>query len=381
MKPFFVIALMASLAACGREESRKVEAAPSKPAQVRVVAASLQQWPAVYEATGTIRAVSTGVMSSRVMGYVQQVNAAVGERVRQGQVLITLDARDLETNLRRAEAGQAEARAAVPEVETAIAAAKANLDLAQSTFRRIDDLAQKKSVSNQELDEASARMKAAQANYEMAVAKRAQIQSRIAQADEEQHAARIMREYASIAAPFAGVVTAKSVEPGNLASPGAPLITLEREDAYRLELAVEESKLAAVHVGQSVKVSLDTCQADARVAEIVPSVDAASRSYTVKVNLAQSKACPALRSGMFGRAGFPLGTRGVIAVPAAAILERGQLQSVFVVEDGAAHMRLITAGRRSGDSIEVLSGLNEGEKVIVPGSTSPADGARVEVLP
>ena len=120
---------------------------------------------------------------------------------------------------------------------------RSNLDLAQTTFKRIQDLAEKKSVSSQEFDEASARLKAAQAAYQMAVSRRAQVQSRIEQAVAGQRSARIMRDYAQIAAPFAGVVTARSVEPGALASPGVPLLTIEREGSYRLEASVEESRL------------------------------------------------------------------------------------------------------------------------------------------
>ena len=202
MRPIPIVILAAILGGCGRNEARRVEAAPPAPVSVGVSAASPQEWPAVYEATGTVRARATAVVSSKVMGYVQQVNARVGDRVSEGQALITLDARELEANLRRAEAGQAEAQSAVPEVEQGIAAAKANLDLAQATFRRVEDLYGKKSVSNQEFDEASARLKAAQATHEMAVAKRAQVQARIAQAAEEQRAARITRDHASIAAPL-----------------------------------------------------------------------------------------------------------------------------------------------------------------------------------
>ena len=117
----------------------------------------------------------------------------------------------------------------------------------------MEDLADKKSISSQEFDEASARLKAAQAAYEMAVSRRAQVQSRIEQAVAGQRSARIMRDYTQIAAPFAGVVTARSVEPGTLASPGVPLLTIEREGSYRLEASVEESRLGTVHAGQNVE--------------------------------------------------------------------------------------------------------------------------------
>jgi len=212
----------------------------------------------------------------------------------------------------------------------------------------------------------------------MARAKRGQLDPKLAQVGQEIRAAKIIRDYARIAAPFAGVVTARPVEPGILAAPGAPLLTIEREGDYRLEAPVDESKIAAVKAGQKVEVSLEALdrRLTARVSEIVPAVDASSRAYTVKIDL---PAAPNLRSGMFGRAWFPLGTRKLMAIPAAAKVERGQLQSVFVIEDGAARGRLITTGTRFENAEEVLSGLSEGEKVIAPVPTGLMDGARVEV--
>jgi RND family efflux transporter MFP subunit len=261
-----------------------------------------------------------------------------------------------------------------------VAGSKANLDLARSTFGRMEELASRKSISSQEFDEASARLKSAQAGYEMARSRRGQVDSRLAQVEEEIRAAKITRDYARIAAPFAGVVTAKSVEPGNLAAPGAPLLTIEREGAYRLEAAVEESKLPVVKTGQNVEVGLEALdrRLAARVSEIGPAVDAASRTYTVKIDL---PAVANLRSGMFGRAWFPMRARQVLAVPSAALVERGQLQSVFVVEQGAARMRLVTTGKRAAGAVEVLSGLSQGENVVSPVPAALADGAPVQVRP
>jgi RND family efflux transporter MFP subunit len=250
--------------------------------------------------------------------------------------------------------------------------------LAQTTFKRMEELAAKKSISNQELDEASARLKAAQANYDMIRSRRAQINSKMASAEQEIRAAQIMRDYARLTAPFSGVVMTRTVEPGNLASPGTPLLTLEQDGLYRLEASVDESRLASVRVGQAVEAVIEATdrRMNARVSEIVPSVDSASRTYTVKLDL---PAMPNLRTGMFGRAIFPLGVQKVVAVPLAALMERGQLQSVYVVEDGVAHTRLITTGRRNSDAVEVLSGLNAGEKVVLPVPVGLQDGVRVEV--
>jgi RND family efflux transporter MFP subunit len=314
------------------------------------------------------------------MGYVREVKVQAGDRVREGQLLVTLDARDLDVNSRRAEAALIEVRSSAPEADSAVAAAKANLDLAQATFKRMQDLFSKKSISNQEFDEASAKLKAAQAAHDMARARRVQLDAQAARVQQEVRATEVARSYAEITAPFAGVVTAKSADPGALALPGAPLLTIEREGAYRLEASVEESRLSAIRVGQAVSVTLDgeDRTLEARVSEIVPAVDAASRSYTVKIDLPSA---PVLRSGVFGRASFQLGSRPTLTIPAAAVSDRGQLQSVLVAENGVARIRMITAGQKSKDQVEVLSGLTAGEKVIFPVPRGLADGARVEARP
>ncbi|MFY9727158.1 MAG: efflux RND transporter periplasmic adaptor subunit [Bryobacteraceae bacterium] len=372
-------ASVALMSACGGADSGPKTTVSNAPAiEVQAATASIEQWPNVYEATGTVRARTAAVVSSKIMAYVRQVAVQVGDRVREGQLLVTLDSQDLDTNVRRAQAAEAEVASAIPEADNGVAYAKANLDLAQSTFKRMAELEAKKSISNQEFDEASARLKSAQAAYEMARAKRTQLDSKRAEVEQEIRGAKIMQDYARISAPFSGVVTAKSVDPGNLAAPGAPLLTVEREGDYRLEASVDESKLPLVKAGQAVDVAVESLdrRLNARVSEIVPAVDAASRAYVVKIDLPGMEN---LRSGMFGRAWFPMGTRQALTIPPQALIERGQLQSVFVIEDGIAHTRLVTTGERRPAAIEVLSGLSGGEKLASPVPPGLTDGARVEV--
>lgn len=368
------------LVSCGKEEAKRATPVAAAPVAIHTAAAGEQEWPSGFEATGTVRARTSGAVSSKVMGYVQQVSARVGEHVRAGQTLVTLEVRDLDSAVRTAEVSKAEVQAAIPEAESSIAAARANQELARATFRRMEDLFAKKSISNQEFDEASARLKAAEANYEMARARRAQIDSRLAQADQGIRSAGVMRDYAKLTAPFAGVVTARNVEPGNLATPGTPLLVVELEGSLRLEAMLDESRLGSVKVGQTVEVSLEALDKTlmAKVTEIEPSVDATSRSYTVKIDL---PSLAQLRSGMFGRVVFATSARKVLTVPAGALQERGQLQTVFAVEDGAAHARLVTTGERGAAGVEILSGLSAGEQVVRPIPAGLQDGAKVEVRP
>jgi len=379
-KLWLMIPLAFLITGCGEPGRESKTATPAAPVVVSTVTAAEQPWPAIYEATGTVRARTSAVIAAKLMGYVREVKIQTGDRVREGQLLVTLDARDLDVNSRHAEATLEEVRSSMPEADSAVAGAKANLDLAQTTFNRMQDLFNKKSISNQEFDEASAKLKSAQAAHEMARAKRAQLDAQAARVQQEVRATEVARSYAEITAPFGGVVTAKAVDPGTLAVPGTPLLTIEREGAYRLEASVEESHLAAIRVGQPVSVTLDGIDRtlDARVSEIVPAVDAASRSYIVKIDLPNVST---LRSGAFGRASFSIGSREALSIPAAAVSERGQLQSVLVAENGVASRRLITAGLKNKDRIEVLSGLTTGDKVIFPVPQGVGDGTVVEVRP
>jgi RND family efflux transporter MFP subunit len=366
------------LAGCSEAPPEKASG-PSTPAiAVSIVTAETETWPSTYEATGTVRAQTSAVISARLMGYVREVKAQVGDRVREGQLLVTLDARDLDTGSRRAEDAREGVRTAIPEADSGVVAAKANLDLAQVTFGRMQELFQKKSISNQEFDESSSKLKAAQAAYEMAQARRVQLNPRLAQADQEVRAAEVARGYADVVAPFAGLVTSKSVDPGSLAVPGAPLFTIERDGDYRLEASVDESRLTAIRMGQPVSVSVASLdrKLNARVSEIVPTVDSAARAYTVKIDL---PAVPSIRSGVFGRAMFQLGSRPLLAIPSGTVTDHGQLQSVWIVDQGMARTRLITTGEKFQERVEVLSGLAPGENVIFPVPQGLSDGARVEV--
>jgi len=384
MRPYYALAslsaLLLVLAGCGSEPAPKAVTAHATPVRVEAVAVVETAWPSTYEATGTVRARTTATISSKLMGYAREVRARVGDRVHQGQALVVLDARDLDSNVSRAEAGREELKSAIPEADSGIASARAQLELAQVTFNRMQDLLNKRSITNQEFDESSARLRAAQAGFDMARAKRSQLDAKMAQVEQEVRAAGIQRGYSDITAPFSGIIITKSIEPGMLAVPGAPLFTIEREGTYRLEASIEESRLSLARVGKTVSVTIDGLDRTfaARVAEVVPAVDSAARTGTVKIDL---PALPQLRSGLFGRALFDTGARKALTIPAASVVERGQLQSVYVAENNIAHVRLVTVGTSVKNQVEVLSGLNLGDRVIAPVPMGLRDGAFIEVRP
>jgi len=345
-------------------------------AQVETVADS--EIADIYQASGSVRARYSAAIAAKIAANILEVRVQTGDHVQAGQTLIVLDSPDLEANLRRSEAARAEAESAIDETESAITAARANFELARVTHKRFQDLLANASVSQQELDESQARLRSAEATVEMAASKRRQIGARRSQAEAEIAAANVALGYATLTAPFAALVTERKADPGALAMPGAQLLVLEREGDARLEASIDESRLRLVRLGESVAVEIDGLNRTVagRVAEVVPSVDAATRSFTVKIDL---PALPGLRSGMFGRAGFAAGKRVALVVPQSAVLERGQIRSVYIVEGDTARLRLVALGEERGDLREVLSGLNAGERIIVRPAPLLADGARVAI--
>ncbi|MDX2154652.1 MAG: efflux RND transporter periplasmic adaptor subunit [Bryobacteraceae bacterium] len=374
-----VLVVTTALAGCGASTQPHQKAEESGGTiKVRTVTAAMVDWPSGRKATGTVRARTTAAVSAKVMGYVREVRARAGDTVRAGDLLVILDARDLEAGVQQAEAARAEATSAMAEMENGISAAKAQLALAETTFKRMESLHARKSISSQEFDEATARLRLAAAAHEAALSKREQLKNRIRHADAAVTSASISRGYSELRAPFAGVVTERRVEPGNLATPGTPLLILEQAGSYRLEASVEESMTGRVRVGQTMPVSLEAVgiHTTGKVSEIVPAVDAASRGFLVKIDL---EAAPGVRSGVYGVAEFPGSGRRALAVPTEALRIQGQLQSVMVISGGRARVRLVSAGERRGESVEILSGLEPGETVAAPVPERLTDGSRIEV--
>lgn len=380
MKATAVILIISSAGwflSCGGEHPTS-EAAKLPPVPVKVATAAEVEWPAIYEAAGTVRAHTAATLSAKVMGVVEDFRVDAGDRVKAGQVLVTLDARDLEAGYRRASAGLAEASSAMVEVNSAIAAAKAQLDLAEATFKRMEDLHDKRSISDQEFDQVTAKRQMARANYKMAESKKQQLADKTQQAEEAVATAKIMRGYAKIKAPFDGIVTAKMADRGDLASPGVPLVRIEKAGRYHLEAALDESLLSEIRVGQRITADLGALERklEARITEVVPAVDSRSRAFVVKAELPN---LPNLRSGLFGRVRIETAARKVVTAPVQAIVKRGQVEAVFVVDDGRVRARLVTVGERRKDQVEILSGLVAGEQLVAPIPPNLRDGSPVEV--
>ncbi|MEP7117548.1 MAG: efflux RND transporter periplasmic adaptor subunit [Acidobacteriota bacterium] len=344
------------------------------PIAVRVATVTQGDVAGATEAGGVVQARTTATLAAQVLAPVAAVLVAPGDRVRTGQLLVELDGRDLEASARSAVAGAAQARDGAVAAAADERAAQAALTLARANHGRIVGLSAKRSATAQELDEAAAALAAADARAAGAAARVQEANSGITRATAASDAASATASFLRITAPFDGVITEKMVEPGNMATPGMPLLRVEDTRGFRLEVRVDESRAASIRMGGAVDVVLDG--ADGRtvtlagvVAEISRALDAGARSFLVKVTLPVT---PDLRSGAFGRARFPDAARTALTIPAEAIVQQGQVSAVFVANDGVARLRLV---RMRGTEVE--AGLSAGEIVILAPPPGLTDGRRI----
>ena len=332
--------------------------------------------PDTFEAGGIVQARTTATLMARIAAPVREVRAVPGDRVRAGQVLIVLDGRDLAAQARRARAEGASADQDVIAAAAERQAAEAALALARATHARIAGLESKRSATPQELDDATGALRAAEARAAGAEARAQAAVSGVEGARAASEAADAIEAFSRIAAPFDGVVTEKMVEPGNMAAPGTPLMRVEDTRRFRLDVRVDESRIGRISAGASVAIAFDAGADDARVVggtvtEVGRAVDADVRSFLVKIELPADRG---LRSGMFGRARFSNQPRRALTVPEAALVHRGQVTSVLVVEKDIARVRLVSVR-----GTEVLAGLSEGDVVILSPPATLTDGRRITV--
>ena len=388
-----VIFLAFMMTFCGKKEEAVIEK-PAAIQGVKVEMITLSLVEEEYEAVGTVRSKTTSVLSSKTVGNILAVHIREGDRVRAGQLLIEVDDRDTQALLQKAQAGLREVQDGVEEIdqniraaESARDAAEAGRSLALATFNRYNALLEQKSVSPQEFDEVQAKLKIAEAEVDRAgrmlqalMAKRSQVLARMEQVKADITNAQVYVGYGRILSPMDGIVTSRQAEVGLLAAPGVPLLTLEDNSRYRLEVSVEDSMLGRVRPAMPVRVVIDALgprEFSSRVTEIVPASDPGSRSSTVKIDLFNEMG-KVLRSGLFGKARFPVGQKQVLKVPQRAIMQRGQLVSVFVVDSSSIlQLRLIKTGKPYGDQIEIISGINDGDRIVVEGLERVKEGDRV----
>ena len=353
---------------------RPATAAPvdaAEPIAVAVAPVAIADVVSTIDSGGVVQARTTATIAARVMAPVREVRVSSGDRVRAGQTLVVLDGDDLAADARAARfaalAAEQGSKAAAAELQSA----EAGLALARVSQDRVARLQAVRAATTQELDDATATLRSAEARIAGASARILQAASAVESARALSDRASTTEAFTRIAAPFDGMVTEKMVEPGNIASPGMPLLRLEDTREFRLEVRVDESRLGQVRPGERVPVFLDSQPAsvDGTLTEVSRAVEADARAFLVKIALPE---VAGLRSGEFGKARFRGAPRRALTLPPSAVVRRGQLTSVFVVENDVARVRLVNL-RES----EVLAGLAESDVVVLAPPAGLTDGTRV----
>ncbi len=303
--------------------------------------------PRIEPAVGTIRAVHETSVGSKLLARVVEVKIIAGQRVKAGEVLIRLDDSDLQARLQQAKA--------------ALKAAAATRQQAAADEQRARQLLPTKAITPQEYERAATALKAAEADLHRAEEAVKEVQATL--------------DWATIRAPMDGVVIDKKVDVGDTVTPGQVLVTLFDPARMQLVANVRESLAHRLRVGQAIDVRVEGLQklCTGTVSEIVPQAQAESRSFQVKV----TGPCPAgVYSGMFGRLMIPLDNETLLVVPRQAVRRVGQIELVDVVEQGRTVRRAVRTGRVLDEEVEILSGLHEGEQVVLPQGSAASEEVR-----
>jgi membrane fusion protein, multidrug efflux system len=335
--PVGALLLMALLLnGCGHKPANVANALPAITVQTQVVESKNRV--ATEEEIGTVRARLHAVIEAKVSGKIEQMLAVPGQQVTNGELLAAIDAREIQAQYDQALAVRQQA---------------------ESDLKRATELLRQNVFSQSEFDNA---------------------QSKFGVADAAATEAKTLLGYTKVTAPFDGVITRKAADVGDLAAPGRPLLEMEDPRQLRLEADVPEALVDKVSLGDKLSVhisALDT-NFDGVVGEIAPSADPNSRTFVVKLDLPPVSG---LRAGQFARVAVPTGEVSALRVPVSAVIQRGQLELLFVVAGHHAQLRIIKTGAQVGNEVEVVSGLDSGEQVVISEADQLVDGQPIMVKP
>ena len=338
MKRLLPLVTLFAFAACGKYERAQITVASLPSVAVKGQAAKSEPYTATEEVVGTVRSKQRAVVEAKVSGRVLEYTATPGAMVKAGDLLARLD---------------------VQEIQAKVDQARAVLDQAQRDFDRQKQLIASNATTRQDYDAANARVKVATGGVSEA---------------------ETMMSYARVTAPFDGVITRKLADVGDLAMPGKPLLEIEAPTALRFEADLPEAILDRIKMGAKMQVKIASVAKplEATVSEIAPVADPVSRTFQVKLDLPGAEG---LRTGQFGRVSVPVEEVKLLLVSKDAVMKRGQMELVFVAKNGKAALRLVKTGKVLDGRVEVLSGLEEGEQVVISDVAKLADGQPVTIEP
>ncbi|THB77293.1 MAG: efflux RND transporter periplasmic adaptor subunit [Desulfobulbaceae bacterium] len=332
-----ILLILVLIAACDSDHSHR-SATPAKVESIPVETVTVKKSAPLrqVEVMGNVQATDRAVIASRLSGNILEMHVQLGSRVAQGEQLVRISA---------------------GEIAAKVLQAKAQLEQAERNLTREQNLLKKNAATKETVKSLEEARTIAAATYKEA---------------------KTMLSYASIEAPFTGVITSKPSNVGDLATPGRPLLTLEGEDRLEIATSVPESLVLGLQIGDTLPVHIPAAglRIDGVVIEIAPAADPHSRTAPVTLSIESE---PRIRSGQFARVSLAGAVGEAILVPHNVVSRVGQLEQVFIVDKDRVKLQLVKTGLSFDQQIEILSGLSEGDLVAIPTSGRLADGQPVTV--
>jgi len=333
---YLLAALVILFSGCSSEhgEQKKAEQLPTVP--VTIVTAQQTAPVRQVEVMGSVQAADSAEIAARISGTITDLSVNPGSRVKKGEILVSISAGEITAKLLQAQA---------------------QFEQTERNLKREQNLLKKNAATPSSVKTLEESKRIAEAAYKEA---------------------RTMLSYTSIKAPFDGVITRKFANVGDLATPGKPLVQLDNESRLQIMADIPEALVLGLSIGDTLPVYIPA--ADLAIAgeivEIAPTTDPRSRTAPVKLNISSDTK---LRSGQFARVSLP-GTRGsALMLPGSAVQSYGQMDKVFIVKDGKARLQLVRTGLQFNDQLEIVSGINDGDQVVVSGHSHLKDGQPVQV--
>jgi membrane fusion protein, multidrug efflux system len=330
----------ALIAGCGQQrttDSRPAAALP--PVKARLAAVHAEPVPFLTDVTGTVRPLEHAQIAAKVMGVIEELPITLGQRVRRGDIL---------------------ARIGAGEINARLVQAQSQLNAARRDLERERDLLTKGASTADMVRGLEDRFTAAQATV---------------------REAEVMLGYATLRAPFDGVIARKLANAGDLASPGYPLLEIEGTTGFEVEAGIPDSLASALVIGTPIAVEIPAAglSVTGKVSEYSSSADVTARTISAKIAL---PAHDGIRSGQFARLQLPGASVKTLLVPESAVSATGQMERVFIASnDNRAVLRLVKTGARQGDQVEILAGIDDGERIVVAPPVTLREGQALEILP
>jgi RND family efflux transporter MFP subunit len=345
MKPALFLALLpvlALLAGCGRRESAEASAASLAPARVRAATVRSEEIPVLIEVTGTVRPVQRAMIAARVMGAIEDIPVVLGQSVKTGDLLVKISAGEISARVLQAQAQLNQARRDLDRERDLLTKNASTLDLVKG------------------------------------------LEDRFAMTEAMVREAEVMLGYATVRAPFDGVVARKLAHVGDLAAPGQPLLEIEGTNDFQVEAGIPDSLVARLPAGTPLAVEVPAAGTafTGTLVELSPAADAFTRTVAVKISV---PAGTPVGSGQYARVQAPGAPVRALLAPAAAVSTLGQLERVFVVGDHHAVLRLVKTGAARGSAgqqnVEILSGLADGDRIVISPPAGLQEGQPLEIEP